>query len=429
MLPTRLFLLVSMLLHPLLYPFVNATWPDEWDPLSARLALSAVTGLALAATWHPAMRRHGSTLAVAIACVMQAWYLHLGHLNGLMVERSINALMILVASVAVCRHLWQLGLFVAVTSASLAWAYASPHAHDIPQFGMQTTVGVIGTGIALVIHYRGKLEAALADQTAHAHALSIEVERRRHAEQEALKASRAKSTFLANMSHELRTPLTTIVGYGELVGEDLVGTDAEPLSEDVDRILVSARHLLGLIDEVLDLARIESGKLDLRPQSVDLSALVDECLDLMAPVATARHNELTRSVDPSVPAWGDADRIRQVVLNLLSNAIKFTTAGTVSVTVCLRDDQALLSVADTGCGIPRDALRTLFDPFVRAHVQPHGAHGTGLGLAISRELVHHMGGALKVTSEVGEGSTFTVALPLVAPGPAQSASQSTTSTV
>jgi len=425
-LSARVFLLVSAVLNLVLHPMVKASWPDEWDPLGVRVVLSVASVLALAATWAPSLRRHASTFAVIIACLLQAWYLHVGHVNGLMVERALNAVMIMVGAAAVCRHLWQLGLFWAVTTAAVVWAYQGPGVAEIPQFGMHTTVGVIAVGIGLVIHYRSQLEAALASQVAHATALSIEVERRRHAEQAALQGSRAKSAFLAHMSHELRTPLTAILGYGELLEEELVGTDAEPLSEDVDHILVSGRHLLGLIDEVLDLARIESGKVQLHAKAVDLTGIVEGCLELVGPTAMARDNRLEHAFSDPVAAWGDAARIRQIVLNLVSNAIKFTQSGTVSLTMTQCGDQAVLAVTDTGRGIPDDALPTLFDPFVRVDADVGEIQGTGLGLAICRELAERMGGTLSATSSVGVGSTFTLTLPTP---PCQSASQSTTSTV
>jgi len=418
----RVFLAVTAVLTLALGPMVHRQWPDAWDPMGARILLATTCLLALAGTWTQRLRDHASTLALGAAILNQGWFLHVSHVNGMIVERTLNAVMMLVVAIVFCRHMWQAAVFLAVTVVGIAWGYVGPGADDIPQFVVQTVAVVIGVGTVIALNYRRQLEEALAGQVAHAEALALEVGRRRHAEQEALEASRAKSAFLAHMSHELRTPLTAILGYGELVHEELEGTEVETLRPDVDRILSSGRHLLGLIDDVLDLARIESGKVELRTEEVLLTDLVQGCARLVRPAASAQGTQLAIELPDDLVVMADEARLRQVLLNLLSNAIKFTEKG--HVTVHARIDEALhLTVRDNGCGIAADALPTLFDPFVMVGGDRRRQQGTGLGLAICRELTERMGGTLQVESEVGVGSAFTVSLP------DYRLSQSTTSTV
>jgi signal transduction histidine kinase len=231
---------------------------------------------------------------------------------------------------------------------------------------------------------------------------------------EAEAANRGKSEFLAVMSHELRTPLNAIGGYAELVEMGIRGPVTQQQKEDLRRIQHSQRHLLGLINEVLNYAKIETGTVHYDVAAVPVREAVAAAESLVAPQARAKG--LALAVDdgaPSLAARADAEKLRQILVNLLSNAIKFTDPGGRIDISCLREDgRVRVHVRDTGIGIPAEKLDAIFDPFVQVRAdltRPH--EGTGLGLAISRDLARGMGGELTVVSTPGEGSTFTLSLP------------------
>jgi signal transduction histidine kinase len=260
--------------------------------------------------------------------------------------------------------------------------------------------------------------AAQAGQTLE-RAQLVEAERAALAQAEA--ASRAKSQFLATMSHELRTPLNAIGGHVQLVEMGLHGPLTPAQAEALGRVQRAQRHLLGLINDVLNYARLESGRVeyDLRPVAV--RDVVADVLPLIEPQLATKGlalEVLLPDAEPPLLVRADAEKLRQVLLNLLSNAVKFTDAGgRVVVELTERGDGTapadlvFLRVSDTGIGIPADQLETVFEPFVqvgRSYAQESG--GTGLGLAISRDLARGMGGDLRARSVVGRGSSFTVAL-------------------
>jgi PAS domain S-box-containing protein len=244
-----------------------------------------------------------------------------------------------------------------------------------------------------------------------------EAERRARAEAEA--ANRTKAEFLASMSHELRTPLNAIGGYAELMELGVRGPVTDQQKEDLARIRRSQRHLLTLINDILNFARIEGGRVEYDLRVLRLSALVADVVPMIEPQIVAQR----LTFDMRMPSGGDevsvradGEKVRQILLNLLSNAVKFTpTGGRVGVEIATDPDRphaALVRVSDTGIGIPRDKLETVFDAFVQVHAGLTRRHeGTGLGLAISRDLARGMGGDLTVESEVGAGSTFTLVLP------------------
>ena len=243
-------------------------------------------------------------------------------------------------------------------------------------------------------------------------ALNIELtERAREAQQ----ATGAKSRFLANMSHELRTPLNAIIGISEMLHEDAV----EEGSADVDshaRIVAAGRHLLALVDDILDLSKVEAGRLELESEAVGVAALMNEIEMTVRPLAERNRNVLEITLDGTVDAVrGDPLRIRQVVLNLASNACKFTESGRVSISVDGFRDAAgewvRFVVSDTGIGIDADRIGSIFDEFSQAQSPGSKYGGTGLGLAISQRLCNVMGGEIVAESTSGSGSTFTVRLP------------------
>jgi CheY-like chemotaxis protein/nitrogen-specific signal transduction histidine kinase len=237
----------------------------------------------------------------------------------------------------------------------------------------------------------------------------------RLARDQAIRASRAKDEFLSRMSHELRTPLNSILGFAQLLEMDEL---TEEQTEEVRRMLGGGRHLLSLINAVLDIARIESGKMSLSLEPVGVEGVVTESVSLILLQAHARSLDVTWNVDPDVQVAADVQRLKQVMLNLLSNAVKYNaTGGSVEVSGERRGSTYRISVADTGPGIPEDKLERLFVPFDRLGAEMGSVEGTGLGLALSKELVKAMEGTLGVQTELGAGSTFFVELPLAAGAP------------
>ncbi|MGZ8377340.1 MAG: sensor histidine kinase [Gemmatirosa sp.] len=271
--------------------------------------------------------------------------------------------------------------------------------------------GVVGVfGIARDITQRKADELALAD------ANRVLEEARGRAEA----ASRAKSDFLATMSHELRTPLNAILGYADLLAMGLPGAVSDGQGRYFTRIEASGRHLLALIDDVLDVSKIEAGELTVDRRPSELVDVVEAALTLVRPQADAKRVALAAPAPEACAALryvGDPDRVRQVLVNLLSNAVKFTPeGGRVDVTCGVEGDgaapQIAVAVRDTGIGIPAEQHARIFEPFVQVNGGlSRRVGGTGLGLAISRQLVHLMGGEITVESAPGAGSTFTLWLP------------------
>jgi signal transduction histidine kinase len=232
-------------------------------------------------------------------------------------------------------------------------------------------------------------------------------------------ANEAKGRYVNMISHELRTPLGAIGGYAILLDEGIQGPLSEGQREYIGRILHNQRHLVRLVDELLDLAKIESGQFPLKLTQVSVHSVLASIQAMIDPQIRAKQLQMdVLPCDQSLFLHGDEERVQQIVLNLLSNAVKFTPAGgVVKVTACPRDEVIDVQVQDTGVGIPADKLEAVFAPFFQID-QSHARtrSGTGLGLAISRELARAMGGDLTVESAVGTGSTFTLSLPRAAAG-------------
>lgn len=231
----------------------------------------------------------------------------------------------------------------------------------------------------------------------------------RAAKEEAEQANLAKSEFLSRMSHELRTPLTAILGFTELL--QLGGMPADQRDLFVDRTHRAGQHLLSLINDVLDISRVEAGSLAMSIEAVDAAPLVEDAIELIAPMAQTRRIAVANTVrDAAVMA--DSGRLRQVLLNLLSNAVKYNReAGAITISSRAVGEIVSITVSDTGPGISEQDLPRLFQPFERLGVQTGEIEGTGIGLAISRGLVDMMGGTIEVASVPGEGTRFTVSLP------------------
>ena len=236
----------------------------------------------------------------------------------------------------------------------------------------------------------------------------------RMARKEAEDANKAKSQFLATMSHELRTPLNAIAGYSELLKLELRGPITPEQREDLDRIDRSQRHLLSLINDVLNFAKIEAGHVAIATTTMGLGVVVDRLREFVEPQLRAKGQHFTMAEEISESeARGDPEKVTQILINLLSNAIKFTPRGGHIGIECEETDTMIrITVVDDGVGIPRDKVDAIFEPFVQVSRDYSSIHeGTGLGLAISRDLARRMGGDLTVESQLGKGSRFTLALP------------------
>jgi signal transduction histidine kinase len=271
------------------------------------------------------------------------------------------------------------------------------------------TVESDGTRSGVIAHGADMTEQVLARREAERARDEAEAARA-----EAEGANRAKSEFLAVMSHELRTPLNAIGGYAELLEMGIRGPVTAVQVEDLRRIQKSQRHLLGLINEVLNYARLETGTVEFNVTDVAVREAFSIAELLVAPQAGEKGLTLVfRAVPPTLTVRADPEKLRQILVNLASNAVKFTDpGGTVEISCAAVEGHVRIQVRDSGIGIPADRLHAIFDPFVQVRsdlTRPQG--GTGLGLAISRDLASGMGGELTVESTLGAGSTFTLTLP------------------
>ena len=226
-------------------------------------------------------------------------------------------------------------------------------------------------------------------------------------------ANQAKATFLATMSHELRTPLNAIMGYVDLLELEIAGTLNDRQKQSLARVRAGSMHLQELIESILSFARIDAGKVHVRRAQVDLGSLVHETVALIEPLARARNLDLVvhTPADPLL-ASTDAAKVRQIILNLLSNAVKFTDHGSITLDLRRGDGDVVLSVTDTGIGIPPEEQARIFEPFRQVgDVYTQKSTGTGLGLSVSQDLARLLGGDVTVDSTPSEGSVFTVVLP------------------
>ncbi len=228
----------------------------------------------------------------------------------------------------------------------------------------------------------------------------------------ALDASRAKSAFLANMSHELRTPLNAILGYAEIIHEEASEGGLQSIATDTSRILDSGRHLTRLISDILDLSKIEAGRLELELEQLSVADMIHKAIEVAHPLLQENENRVHVMCSPALVVSADRLRLHQVLLNLLSNAARFTEKGDITVSCDETEDVTRIAVTDSGPGISAPDLKRLFQKFEQLDASPTRRHGgTGLGLVISRTLCRLMGGNLTVSSEPGSGSTFSIELP------------------
>jgi signal transduction histidine kinase len=298
------------------------------------------------------------------------------------------------------------------------------------KFNVRTTLGIPlirdGTPIAVIVLQRSTVRPFTDKQvelvTTFADQAVIAIENVRLFDEiqdknrQLAEASEHKSQFLANMSHELRTPLNAIIGYSEILQEEVEEAGQDRFTPDLRKIEHSGRHLLGLINEVLDLSKIEAGKLELNYEPVNLSRLIDEVIGTARQIAEKNRNRLVvEGADGIGPLTADPMRLKQILLNLLSNACKFTQEGEVALRarrVADGRDWIEFAVSDTGIGMTAEQQAKLFQEFTQADsLTARRYGGTGLGLALSRRLARMMGGDVTVTSKPGQGSVFTLRLP------------------
>jgi signal transduction histidine kinase/ActR/RegA family two-component response regulator len=381
----------------------------------------ALTGLALAATmvglraWGLGDASNGrlqSTvqLTTAALLVFQFW-----QVLGLKEEISGWYMALLPLGIAIFCSLRATLIWIGITMASIAlvvWAEPYMGVAD-PNSGPLTVVARCVMMLIVVVF--GMAARRTRDQ--HVAALNATVAALRKAQKDAEEANQAKSAFLATMSHELRTPLNAVIGLNSLMLEGIM----TPVQRQQAELACQAGEtMLQLINEILDFSRIESGRLELDNQVFSPRHLLEECVSMMAQRAVAKRLHLRSEIEVPLQLYGDAARLRQVLLNLLSNAIKFTPHGEVRLRACEHSWQSqswlYVEVHDTGIGIPKGAEARIFHPFEQADASTTRLFGgTGLGLAICKGLVAAMGGKIGVNSTPGSGSTFWVELPFAAP--------------
>jgi signal transduction histidine kinase len=277
----------------------------------------------------------------------------------------------------------------------------------------QRLLSALGDQAAIAIE-NARLYEQVRQHTAELESLVAERTRElQEANRQLEAASRHKSEFLANMSHELRTPMNAIIGFTRLVMRRSRDVLAPRQYENLEKILVSAEHLLSLINDVLDLAKVEAGRTDVYPVEFVLNPMLAECLHTVEPVLKSEQVRLVQEVAADLPTlYMDRDKVKQILMNLLSNAVKFTHIGTITVTASSHNGAITIAVTDTGIGVPEAALEHIFEEFRQVDSSTTREYGgTGLGLAISQQFARLMGGDITVQSTVGVGSTFTLTLP------------------
>lgn len=284
---------------------------------------------------------------------------------------------------------------------------------DGTRFWASVTITAVRDADGQLIGY-GKVTRDLTERKQHEQReRELRAEQTARAEAEA--ASSAKSRFLTVMSHELRTPLNAIIGYVDLLQLGVHGPLTEEQHSSLERVRKSSKHLLGLINDVLNIARVEGGTVEYAITTASVLELLDEVEPLVTPQFVAKHVTLSRKpCNPTFRVHCDAEKTQQILLNLLTNAYKFTDeGGHVELSCAASTDLVSIAVSDTGRGIPTDKLATIFDPFVQIdrHLTHESQQGVGLGLAISRDLARGMNGDLTVDSQYQKGSTFTLSLP------------------
>ncbi|MCB9688302.1 MAG: HAMP domain-containing histidine kinase [Alphaproteobacteria bacterium] len=414
--PFQLLLLVAAVAIPA-FGVVHAVVgpPEQPFQIAGRVTLAVISVVALIASRldrRPA--RWLRPVGLGVGYLVTAWFVIS---PGMTTLQGMNLVLVSSLILVGLRQVWEVVVYGAFTIAAtlVAWKLdPDPEVSLALQVGLELCViPTLGTLQLRRVRLEEELEERVRQRTGDLveslRRLEHEVEVRRIAEAAALEADAAKSTFLATMSHELRTPLTAILGYTELLQEELP-EDAAP---DLEHVRGSARQLLQLVDDVLDLARVDAGRIELSPGDWTLRDLIEPAVTEIRSVARQKGLELRCSMPGELVLHTDRIRVRQILANLLSNAVKFTERGSVSVEAVQEGDCVRIAVTDTGPGLSPEVQARLFQRFVQADPSTTRKHGgTGLGLAICRELAQILGGGVEVRSVVGEGSTFTLTLPL-----------------
>jgi signal transduction histidine kinase len=362
----------------------------------------------------------GCAFSIAIFSAMTLYLAAAGGGPG----RILSALMAASALVSVMLFLFQAPAFMLITAApaticllTMAFMPFQPGPADAMAGATGAACGAAGF-LAFVIRaavYNGRMVTGLKAANKEAKERQLEAEAKRA---EAEEANRAKSEFLTVMTHELRTPLNAVIGYAEIIQEDMQAEGRRELADDAGRITGSARHLLGLIDQILSLSSIDAGQEGLALREVDVRKLIEEAVGAAQDEAREGGNRISMRVSAEAErAYTDGNKLAVALAVLVSNAVKFTSNGLIAVTAEVDrssgEDALLLAVSDTGIGISRDDLSRVFMPFTQiegANTRTKG--GMGLGLTIAQRMAHALGGEVTATSELAAGSTFTLRTPL-----------------
>jgi len=362
----------------------------------------------------------GCAFSIAIFSAMTLYLAAAGGGPG----RILSALMAASALASVMLFLFQAPGFMLITAAPatlclliMAFLPFQPGPADALEGAIGAACGAAGflAYVARAALYNGRMVAGLRDASKEAKDRALEAEAKRA---EAEEANRAKSEFLAVMTHELRTPLNAVIGYAEIINEDLEAEGRKELAGDAARITGSARHLLGLIDQILNLSSIDAGNDALAPRDVEVRKLLEEAVSAVQDEARANGNRISmRVMADAERAFTDGGKLAVCIAALLSNAAKFTSNGLIAVTVEREDvdgrDWLAVAVSDTGIGVAPEDLPRIFMPFTQLDGSATRAKGgMGLGLSIVQRLAKALGGDVTATSELGVGSTFTLRVPM-----------------
>jgi len=362
----------------------------------------------------------GCAFSIAIFSAMTLYLAAYGGGPG----RILSALMAASALVSVMLFLFQAPGFMLITAAPatlcllvMAFMPFQPGPADAMSGAIGAACGAAGF-LAYVIRaalYNGRMVTGLREANKEAKERAVEAEAKRA---EAVEANRAKSEFLAVMTHELRTPLNAVIGYAEIINEDLVAEGRAELAEDANKISSSARHLLGLIDQILNLSSMDAGQEGLAPRDLDIRKLLEDAVAAVQDEARENGNRVSLRVGAGADqAHTDGAKLAVCIAALLSNAVRFTSNGLIAVTaereVVEGRDFLSIAISDTGVGISATDLPRVFMPFTQIDSSTTRTKGgMGLGLSMAQRIAGVLGGELKVVSEVGVGSTFTVLAPL-----------------